>query len=182
MRNIFLACPATGGGGREEAGSASMRITGTGSGGEEWGRERGPGWEVVGVRGAGGSQKAAVCPWDVWHPREERAAPAALARSPEPRRGCCAGGELAPATVPGAGVGDRYPCAQGLAGEGAAGEAGDQAVPRRQRAALRARADRAQGAERGGHQQGGGRWGGGTRAVMDGRGRWCGTPRVRERF
>ncbi|XP_064016618.1 kinesin-like protein KIFC3 isoform X3 [Pogoniulus pusillus] len=43
---------------------------------------------------------------------------------------------------------------EGPAGEGAPGEAGDQAVPRWQWAALRARADRVQGAERGGHQQG----------------------------
>lgn len=42
MRNIFLPCPATGGRGQEEAGSASVWIMGTGNGT----KEHGLGWVV----------------------------------------------------------------------------------------------------------------------------------------
>lgn len=92
MRNIFLPCPATGRSGREEGGSASVWMMGTGNGKKEQGWERSLGWVVAGT-------------WTAGEPRSinrmcsipgVRAALAASARCPELRWGCHAGGELVP--------------------------------------------------------------------------------------
>lgn len=57
MRNIFLPCPAAGRRGREEAGSASVWIMGTGNGNEKQGL--GAWSELVGSRHMG-SRRAKV--------------------------------------------------------------------------------------------------------------------------